>query len=288
MSHTVCTSASGIEKMLTHNNWFDTNLRQRFVNKSVDLSCIINPYQFKSMSFDEATDFTCQQLSDMNKQIFVSFSGGYDSEYALRSLHRNSIAATPIIVKCGQTDELKYAYETCKQLRLEPVILEISENHFLDFFEEYVISKFDSIGYNSVYNMIAAEYVSKINNSILVSGNHFLSDGFKLITDEEIFFVYDWDFYTDYFLSTPININFFIYNIEMVYSAIPNEKITWAMFKHKKFKLKVRDKMRYRYTDEAQKKINGLIKRIKYPNKKIEIVWARKQFFDFFEKHKEI
>jgi hypothetical protein len=224
----------------------------------------------------------------MNKQIFVSFSGGYDSEYVLRSLYRNSVTATPIIVKCGKTDELKYAYETCKQLRLEPIILEISENHFLDFFEEHVINKFDSVGYNSVYNMITAEYVSKINNSILVSGNHFLSDGFKLITDEEIFFMYDWDFYTDYFLPTQININFFIYNIEMVYSVIPNENITWGMFKHKKFKLKIRDKMRYRYTDETQKKINELARKIQHPNKKIKIVWSKPQFYEYFERYKEI
>jgi len=283
---------NGIEKMLANNSWFDTNLKQRFNDKSVDLSFIINPYRFKTMTFDEATDFTCQQLSDLNKQIFVSFSGGYDSEYALRSLHRNSIIATPIIVKCGQTDELKYAYETCKQLRLEPIILEISENHFLDFFEEHVINKFDSIGYNSVYNMIAADYISKIDNSILVSGNHFLtSDGIDLIEDTEIFLGYDWDFYVDCFLEKKVNINFFMYNLEIVYSIIPDNTstgMTWAMFKHEKFKLKIRNKMRYRYTDETQKKINGLIRTIQYPNKKIKVAWSKNKFYEYFEKHKEL
>ena len=283
---------NGTEKMLANNSWFDTNLKQRFNDKSVDLSFIINPYRFKTMTFDEATDFTCQQLSDLNKQIFVSFSGGYDSEYALRSLHRNSITATPIIVKCGQTDELKYAYETCKQLRLEPIILEINENHFLDFFEEHVINKFDSIGYNSVYNMIAADYISKIDNSILVSGNHFLtSDGIDLIEDTEIFLGYDWDFYVDCFLEKKVNINFFMYNLEIVYSIIPDNTstgMTWAMFKHEKFKLKIRNKMRYRYTDETQKKINGLIRTIQYPNKKIKVAWSKNKFYEYFEKHKEL
>jgi len=273
--------------MLTNHSWFDTNLRQRFVDKSVDLSYIINPYRFKSMSFDEATNFTCQQLSDMNKQIFVSFSGGYDSEYVLKSLRNNSIDAIPLIVECGITEEIKYAYEVCKELRLDPILIKISENDFLNFVEENIVNKFDGIGYNSAYGMLAAEYVSKIDNSILVSGNHFLGDGFELITDEEIFVAHDWDFYVDYFLPTPININFFIHNMEIVYSAIPSENITWGMFKHKKFKLKVRDKMRYRYTYETQKKINGLIRKIKYPNKKVGVVWSRKQFFDFFEKHKE-
>ena len=124
---------NGIETMLTNHDWFDTNLRQRFIDKSVDLSYIINPYRFKSTTFDKATDLTCEQLLDMNKQIFVSFSGGYDSEYVLRSLHKNSTNIIPIIVKCGDTDELKYANETCRQLKLEPIILEISEDDFLNY-----------------------------------------------------------------------------------------------------------------------------------------------------------
>jgi hypothetical protein len=283
---------SGIETMLTNRNWFHTNLRQRFVDKSADLKFIINPYRFKSISFDEATDFTCQQLGDLNKKIFVAFSGGYDSEYVVRSLHKNSINFVPIIVKCGHTHELEYAYETCEELRLEPIILEISEKYFLDFFEEHIINKFDSVGYNSVYNMVAADYVSKIDNSVLISGNHFLTgDGIDFIQDAEIFLGYDWDFYVDYFLEKPININFFTYNIEMVYSVIPDSQSTgmiWAIFKHKKFNLKLRNKMRYRYSDETENRIQELLKIIKYPNKKIKVALSRKQFFDFFEKYKEI
>ena len=274
--------------MLTKDNWFDTNLRQRFIDKSVDLSYIINPYQFKSMTFDEATDLTCEQLLNMNKQIFVSFSGGYDSEYVLKSLCRNSTNITPILVKCGDTDELKYAYETCRQLELEPIILEISEDDFLNFVEEHIINKFDGIGYNSAYGMIAAEYVSKIDNGILVSGNHFLGDGFELITDEDIFIAHDWDFYIDYFLKDSVNVNFFIYNIEMVYSCIPEHHTTWAMFKHKKFNLKVRNKMRYRYTYEMKNKLSELLRKIKYPNKKIEVVWSKEKFYTYFNKYKEI
>ena len=274
--------------MLTKDNWFDTNLRQRFIDKSVDLSYIINPYQFKSMTFDEATDLTCEQLLNMNKQIFVSFSGGYDSEYVLRSLCRNSTNITPIIVKCGDTDELKYAYETCRQLKLEPIILEMNEDNFLNFVEEHIVNKFDGIGYNSAYGMIAAEYVSKIDNGILVSGNHFLGDGFELIMDAEIFIAHDWDFYSDYFLPTPVNINFFIYNIEMVYSCIPECYTTWGLFKHKKFNLKVRNKMRYRYTYEMKNKLSELLRKIKYPNKKIEVVWSKEKFYTYFNKYKEI
>jgi hypothetical protein len=61
----------------------------------------------------------------------------------------------------------------------------------------------------------------------------------------------------------------------------------WAIFKHKKFNLKIRTKMKYRYTDETQNKIHELLKTIKYPNKKIKVALSKKQFFDFFEKYKE-
>ena len=74
----------------------------------------------------------------------------------------------------------------------------------------------------------------------------------------------------------------------MVYSCIPEFNTTWAMFKHKKFNLKVRNKMRYTYTHEMKNKLGELLRKIKYPNKKIEVIWSKEKFYTYFNKYKEI
>jgi hypothetical protein len=277
--------------MITKHNWLNTNIGERLLDKSVGLKLNIKPYKFKNISFDEATDLTCFQINNMNKEIYVALSGGYDSEYVLRSFCKNNVCVTPIIVKCGRTEETKYAYQTCNELKLQPIVIDINETDFLNFVDKNIVEKFDAVGYNSAYGMIAAEYVSKIPNSILISGEHFLGDGFDLITDEDFFISHDWDFYIDNFLEIPVNINFFMYNIEIVYSVVPTEEdkgMTWAMFKYKKFNLKIRDKMRYHYTSETQNKLNGLLRKRKHPNKKFAFRLTKSQFYDCFEKYKEI
>jgi predicted HTH domain antitoxin len=66
--------------MITKHNWLNTNIGERLLDKSVGLKLNIKPYKFKNISFDEATDLTCFQINNMNKEIYVALSGGYDSE----------------------------------------------------------------------------------------------------------------------------------------------------------------------------------------------------------------
>lgn len=271
--------------MLTKHNWFDTTLRRRAINKSCDFKIITNPYYFKYLSFDTAADYTCEEIYKNYKNLYVAFSGGADSEFVLRCFHRNNIPVKPVIVKCGNPWEIRYAFKTCDSLKLEPIVIEISEDVLVDFYIENILNKFDGVGYNSTHNLIASRYVSQFNEAKIISGNHFISDGNKVIDDREYFFAYEWDFYTDYFLNDCNNINFFIYTIEIVYSMMPRCYVTWGKYKHEIYNIKLRDKMRHYYNYNTQLRLKQLLKIIK-PKATGEI-WSKHKFYSYFNNYKE-
>ena len=174
--------------MLTKNDWFNTTLRDRTLDRTAVFNTLISPYKFTPMDFDTAANYTAQEIYKTYKKLYVSLSGGLDSEFVVRCFARNNIPVTPIIVLCGNTEESKYAFKVCKELNIEPIVLEVSEHELLEFFKTNIYKKFGGTGYNSSHNLIAAKYVYDLGDSYIVSGNHFLSDGFNKISDIEYFF----------------------------------------------------------------------------------------------------
>lgn len=271
--------------MLTKNDWFNTSLRDRILDKKARFNTIISPYKFYALDFDAAADYTAQEIYKTYPNLYVALSGGLDSEFVLRCFTRNNIPVKPIIVLCGNSEESVYAFKACNDLDITPIVLEISEQELVEFFKTNIFEKFAGTGYNSTHNLIAAKYVSEIPNAYIVSGNHFLSDGHNAISDQEYFFAYEWDFYTDYFLEPCININFYIYTLELVYAAAPRINTTWIDYKHKIFNLAFREKLRYNYSKDTQHKLNILVRQLNSLQKNIGETWSKEQFFSYFDKH---
>lgn len=271
--------------MLTKNNWFNTNLLQRADDKSCDFKIISNPYYFKDLNFDEAADYTCEEIYKKYKNLYLAFSGGADSEFVLRCFHRNSIPIKPVIVRCGNPWEIRHAFKTCDSLNLDPIIIEISEDNLVDFYIENILNKFDGVGYNSTQNLIASNYISQFDEAKIISGNNFIFDGKKLIDDKEYFFAYEWDFYADYFLNDCNSIHFFIYTIEIVYSMMPRCYGTWGEYKHKIYNIKLRDKMRHYYSYQTQLRLNNILKTIN--PKMVGEIWSKQKFYSYFNNYKE-
>lgn len=274
-----------LDKMLTKDNWFNTTLDQRAANKSCDFKVITNPYYFKNLNFDTAADYTCEEIYKKYKNLYLALSGGADSEFVLKCFYRNNIPIKPVIVKCGNPWEIQYAFKICDFLKLNPIVIEISEDALVDFYIEHILNKFDGVGYNSTQNLIASSYVSQFNEAKIISGNHCISDGNTLINDKEYFFAYELDFYTDYFLNNCNNINFFIYTIEILYAMAPRCYESWGKYKHRIYDIKMRNKIRHSYSHNTQLRFYQLVKTI---NPKVTgEIWSKEKFYSYFNNYKE-
>ena len=99
--------------MTTYNNWIESNMRFRLAVPSADYELYVRPYPFKEMSFQDAADHTAKLIYENHKKIYVSFSGGADSDFVVRCFHRNKIPFKVILVKTsGNEEELSYARKT--------------------------------------------------------------------------------------------------------------------------------------------------------------------------------
>ena len=265
--------------MLTKNNWLQSNIKDRLIDKSVNLQLSINLYPFKCMTFDEATDYTCKEIYKEYKNLYLALSGGLDSEYVLRAFHRNNISIQPIIVCCGNEKENEYAYKACNELQITPIVINVSEILFLEYFLKYIYAN-GAIGYNSTQKIFAHEYSYK-NNGILLCGEHFLGQD-NLISDEQYSFIDEWDFYEDCNFDGNI-INFFLYTPELVYAIAPKVYMKWYEYKALIYNIEYRNKMKAKYSQE----LSLILRKLSKPNStKTSIVWTKQKFFDTFERYK--
>ena len=83
--------------MYSHNSWFSTNIKLHSIREQ-GFKVNIAPYKFNVMTINSAAKYTAELLYDKHKKIFVSYSGGLDSEFVLKSFIENNIPVTPVIV----------------------------------------------------------------------------------------------------------------------------------------------------------------------------------------------
>ena len=267
---------------MTHNEWFTTNLKLRSKHPDLDFKMNIDLYNFKNMRFHDASDYTCDLISDRYSNLHLALSGGLDSEYVLRAFHRNNIPITPVIIECANRDESKYAHMLCEQLNVTPIVIEKTETEFFKCFFKNILYKFNSIGYNSTQLLLAAEYVKSVNG-VLINGNHFMGDGDDLITDEKYVISNEWDFYANEYSEQLVNIDFFFYTAELTYSMMPRTYGTWNDHKQNLYEIEYRDKLRPKYSKNLNRAIETSISTLYIPKRTGE-VWSKRQFFEKFNK----
>lgn len=270
--------------MLTKNNWLRSNLAERFTNKAADFSIDVKLYPFNEMTFKDASDYTCKEIAKEHDKLYLALSGGMDSDFVLRCFHRNKIDIHPIIVICGKQIENEYAYAVCKELKINPTIIEITERQLIEFYDEHIYKKFNGVGHNATQVLIVAEMVEKLDGT-LITGNHFMGDGDEMITDSVFLISNEWDFYTDYCFVGCRNIDFFLYTLEIAYAQMPKENITWNKHKEKIYEINYRDKMRPIYTSETIDEIKRMA-RNRVPLKKTAEIWSKQKFINTFDKYK--
>jgi len=225
------------------NNWITHNLYDRFNDQSVNFELKINPYNFTTMDFHKAADFTATKIAEEYTNIFLSFSGGADSDYVFHCFQRNNVKFTPIIVKTsGNKIEMTYALHTCRKFNVTPIIIDINDSEYISIFED-LIKKINGFGIESVPGIVACRY-AKSQNGILVIGEHMIDN------DEENIWigVNEWDYYNEIFVGDEYNIPFFNYTVEMTWAMASSiEQIPIDEWKWQTYGLDFRPKINYNF-----------------------------------------
>jgi hypothetical protein len=273
--------------MTTHNNWIESNIQSRLTIPSTDYQLLVRPYPFKEMAFQEAADHTAKLIYEKHKNIHVALSGGADSDFVLRCFHRNDIPVKPIIVKTsGNSEEMAYAFKSCDELNIVPIVLVLSDEQYLKMYFDYVMKKIHGYGIFAIPSVYACEY-AKTNDGVLVIGEHLL-EGEKP-DDNGVLTIRpasnEWDFYNECFVGDEYNIPFFMYTIELIHA------MTKAIHKHDpiaKFKcdlygVEQRPIMSYQFSKDfmyAASKIN--MSRMKTAKPSFSL-GTREEFLQFLE-----
>lgn len=268
--------------MLLENNWLKTNIKEIAVDNSKLLNVQITNYPYTKKSFIDASKDVCFKIADMNKPIYVAYSGGMDSEFVISQFKKYNIPFTAIttLVK-GNLTELQYARHYYKK---NPEIIKIVLRDILDqkvFFTKFynLVKTFNCPAVNAVQILHTAEYV-KAQNGIMVIGDHLIgsthnpNDNIMLVGTSE------WDHYYDN-IDEKLVVPFFYYDLPITQSFVSQ----FNTMEHDEFKeymydgIPYRPKMvpDYRKFVETNKIYNDIISTI-VPKTSYEVTYTKEQF----------
>jgi hypothetical protein len=227
--------------------WMESNLKDRLNDKSLDLKVFFNIPSFKAMSLYDASSATLKQIADKYQKLYLSFSGGYDSEYVLRVCLDNKIPIQPIIVKIkGNETESGWAEQYCKANNVTPIIQPLTEKEFVILWYERLYKTIHGRGYNWAPALKSIQ-IAEQNNGFLVTGDcPPTSDDHIELTDmpmaNKVHFA-EWDFYTKDLFNHPGGM--LGYSVECMYGFL-NEldtNLSTQQAKSKLYGLKFREKI---------------------------------------------
>jgi len=263
--------------------WIKDNLHTRLKSTNTDFNLEFTPYKFKPSRFETCSEAACIDIANKYDNLYIALSGGLDSEYVLRAFNSCSVSIVPVIVLCdNNTKEASYAFKVCDELKIQPVVIKVSETDLISSFSSYIKNTINGVGYGASYVMIAAEYVKRIGGT-LVTGDHLLGDGDDIISDNAYAFSNEWDFYINSVFPEVNNINYFLYTPELVYSMAPSEYIGWNKYKSILYGIEYRDKIRPEYTAETLSYLKSLNRH--HVGNRVRLVYTKTEFLNIFDKY---
>lgn len=252
------------------NDWFTTNLNER--NKKIcDFSITLNPYEFTSKGFYRNCIDAANNIANRYDNLYVSYSGGLDSEFVLNTFIDASIDITPILVKTSfNKEEYEYALKYCKERNLKYEVLEFSNDAFI----RQLHQKTHRRNLHAMLGglpLIVNDYVKARQGHLLNGyGDPFTIkeatlhqlEHYPLSTISNTLEFSEWDYYPEAYDSDNPNA-FFTYNLPVFYSMISevNYEIPFQQAKAKLYGLEHRQKMFYSWQfEEVACKLNDLHK----------------------------
>jgi|DEB19_MinimDraft_3_1074340.scaffolds.fasta_scaffold00160_3 hypothetical protein len=223
--------------------WLSTNISERWNNPNSDFKVTIMKSNFEKVPFDVAVDNVIKDIS--SQKIFVAFSGGYDSEFIIRRLHRLKVDFVPVLIDLeGLEIERLFAYKALRELKIEAKVIKLSLSDFLWIYYEKIYKTINGTAWPSA-QYLSCEYVTE-EKGLWVDGGHILGDGEDIISQQN-YYLPEWDFYCSTLFPTTKICNFFLHTPQIAYAslqAVSNEDLTWSDYKERVFQVRYRPKIR--------------------------------------------
>lgn len=206
---------------MAKSNWLITNLSQRSPKNLCDFKVEFKPHAFERKSFQENSERVAKDMYDTYGKLYLTYSGGIDSEYVLKTFKRLDIPITPIImVTPYNMRELQYAFIFCKENGILPEVITYQKDELI----HKMYAKSVAIGFHSLLGalpLIAADLVNTSGGKLVTGyGECFKSekddpDG-RLSTRLDFC---EWDYYLDAYDSSHPS-GFFSYDLPMFHSML--------------------------------------------------------------------
>lgn len=118
-------------------NWIRYSFNRSYTNPypEAEMKVYLRPNTpTEVVPMDVAADNVAKEIYQTHKKIFVAMSGGIDSEYVAKVLHRLNIPFTPIIFEVGTLNELDtwWAYKWCRDNNITPRVINVAGEDFVD------------------------------------------------------------------------------------------------------------------------------------------------------------
>lgn len=204
--------------MSGNNDWINFNYASKHFS--------MNPIDFKFRNKKESIEHSIEQILKKYDNLYLSLSGGLDSEFAAKCLYDNGVKFTPIIVDyTSNANEKWYAYYWCYEHRIKPIVLKLTQQDVLENFPK--ISFKYSTAFVSSIDFILEAYVSKMNGKLVTSAAepftrlHSFYDNLTIGTSEKLEFK-TYDFMLDYHMPNKHAYNFLTYTPDLLYDMIKN------------------------------------------------------------------
>lgn len=233
--------------MATENKWLQTNLKDRLVDLQIDFNVSCKDNSYIPVEFDLACYIVNANIANKYEKMYVPLSGGMDSEFVYLQLKK--FGAVPIIVSTpANVEESSHAFNLCKELNVEPIVIEKTEKDIFQSFINDIYKPLNSMGYNSVPALIATRYATDRN-------------GVAIIAEHAYDCLSEWDFYNDILVDEDSSVYYFMWNAQIVDAmqrAYNNEE--HQQFKHNLYRIPLRKKYSYKWSDGFNQAINNLAK----------------------------
>lgn len=250
----------------TKNNWIQSNIRNRLVDKTCNFQVYLTPQKFKILSFYEATKLAALDIANTHDNIFIGLSGGLDSEYLCVLLHELKIPFKPIIVDTvGNKLESEYAYYKCKQLNIDPIVLTCNEEEYLFLFNTHIAQKLASNAVYATPNIITSNYAKKHGGTLIIA-DHALHEIGEDPT-ATLVSISDCEFYLHGLTDNPYII-FFDYIPEILYAMV--QRFDGSRLQHYKsnlYELPFRPKIQSYFSETFMKHYSEIMRNTSHPQR---------------------
>lgn len=199
------------------NNWINFNYDEK--------RCILDMSSLDtSIDKEEAIDIAIESISQRYKKLYVSLSGGIDSEFTANCFLKRGISFTPLIVDyISNGPEVWWAYRWCYLNGIIPDVIRLSHHDYVKL--SWTYAKENNTSFSSALDFIMEKHVSKKHGSLVLSAPEpfdkidCMSDMFDNPDECELHYA-SYDFMLDYNNPEKHPYNFLSYTPEMVYNMV--------------------------------------------------------------------